>query len=86
MPRRCAICTHPDKEAIDEALVGGTALSVLSAKYRVSEDALGRHKANHLPAKLVMAQAAEEVAQADDLLGQMQDLQARTLAILEAAE
>ncbi len=29
MPRRCAICTHPDKEAIDQALVGGTALSGL---------------------------------------------------------
>jgi hypothetical protein len=40
----------------------------------------------HLPAKLVMAQAAEEVAQADDLLDQVRDLQARTLAILEAAE
>jgi hypothetical protein len=33
-----------------------------------------------------MARAAEEVAEADDLLGQVQDLQARTLAILEAAE
>ena len=58
----------------------------VSSLFAVSEQALRRHKANHLPAKLVMAQAAEEVAQADDLLGQMQDLQARTLAILEAAE
>jgi hypothetical protein len=33
-----------------------------------------------------MAKAAEEVAEADDLLGQVQDLQARTLSILEAAE
>jgi hypothetical protein len=33
-----------------------------------------------------MAQTAEEIAQADVLLDQMQDLQARTLAILEAAE
>jgi hypothetical protein len=33
-----------------------------------------------------MAQAAEEVAQADELLGQIQNLQRRTLAILEAAE
>ena len=74
MPRRCAICTHPDKEAIDEALVEGTALSALAALYRVSDDSLGRHKANHLPAKLVMAQAAEEVAQTDDLLSQVQDL------------
>jgi acetylornithine/succinyldiaminopimelate/putrescine aminotransferase len=87
MPRKCSVCTHPDRVAIDEALVGGTAISALSAKYRdISEDALGRHKANHLPAKLVMAQAAEEVAQADTLLGQVQNLQARTLAILGQAE
>ena len=86
MPRTCTICEHPEVEAIDRALVAGTALSSVSAKYRVSEDAMGRHKANHLPAKLVMAEKAAEVAQADDLLEQVRDLQARTLAILEAAE
>jgi hypothetical protein len=86
VPRSCTTCTHPDREAIDEALVSGSALSALSAKYRVSEDALGRHKANHLPAKLVMAQAAEEVAQADTLLGQVRDLQQRALDILDKAE
>jgi len=68
MPRSCTICTHPDRTAIDEALVGGVAFPALVAEYRVSKDSLSRHKANHLPAKLVMAQAAEEVAQADDLL------------------
>ena len=73
MPRRCAICTHPDKEAIDEALVGGVAFPALVAKYRVSKDSLSRHKGNHLPAKLVMAQAVEEVAKAVDLLSQVQD-------------
>ena len=86
MPRKCAICTHPDKEAIDEALVGGVAFPAVVAKYRVSKDSLSRHKANHLPAKLVMAQAAEEVAQADNLLEQVRDLQGRALAILGKAE
>jgi hypothetical protein len=86
MPRSCNVCSHPDREAIDEALVGGTALSELAAIYRVSDDSLGRHKANHLPAKLVMAHAAEEVAQADTLLGQVRDLQERALAILDKAE
>ncbi len=71
---------------MDEALVSGASLSALSAKYRVSEDALGRHKGNHLPAKLVMAQAAEEVAQADTLLGQVRSLQQRALDILDKAE
>src|SRR3712207_3352489 len=86
MPRKCAVCTHPDREAVDEALVGSVAFRTLVAKYRVSKDSLSRHRAKHLPAKLVMAQAAEEVAQADDLLEQVQNLQSRALAILDKAE
>lgn len=86
MPRRCTVCSHPEREVIDEALVAGTALSALSAKYRVSEDAIGRLKANHLPTKLVMAEKAVEVAQADSLLAQVRDLQTRAYVILDKAE
>ncbi len=86
MPRSCTVCEHPERERIDKALVGDASNRSVASLYDVSEAAVRRHKANHLPAKLVMAQAAEEVAQADDLLGQVQDLQKRTLAILEAAE
>ena len=87
MPRSCTVCNHPNRKEIDEALVQGESSAEIAGRYRtIGERALRRHKANHLPAKLVMARAAEEVAQADDLLGQMQDLQQRTLAILEGAE
>ena len=86
MPRSCTVCNHPNLEDIDRALVAGEANTALSSLFAVSEQALRRHKGSHLPAKLVMAQAAEEVAQADDLLDQLKDLQRRTLAILEAAE
>src|SRR5918999_6011080 len=86
MPRSCTVCEHPEREAIDRALVGDASNRSVASLYDVSEAAVRRHKANHLPAKLVMAERAAEVAQADDLLGQMQDLQQRTLAILEAAE
>ena len=86
MPRSCTICEHPDREAIDRALVGDASNLSVSSLFGVSESAVRRHKANHLPAKLVMAQAAEEVAQADDLLQQVRDLQDRALAILGKAE
>jgi hypothetical protein len=66
--------------------VGETSNLSVSSLFGVSESAVRRHKANQLPARLVMAQAAEEVAEADNLLSQVQDLQSRTLAILEAAE
>jgi hypothetical protein len=86
LPRTCTVCSHLARKAIDEALVEGVAFPALAAKYGVSKDALSRHKAKHLPAKLVMAQAAEEVAQADSLLDQVRDLQARAHRILDKAE
>ncbi len=86
MSRTCTICSTRSRESIDRALVAGAAFPALAAKYRVSEDALGRHKANHLPAALVKAHDSEEVSRADDLLGQVRNLQGRALAILEKAE
>ena len=86
MPRRCSICHHQGLEGINRALVEGIAFPVLVAKYRVSKDALSRHKANHLPATLVKAQEAQAVARADDLLDEVRSLQARALTILDRAE
>ena len=86
MPRVCTVCEHRDREAIDRALVGDASNRSVASLYDVSEAAVRRHKANHLPAKLVMAEQAAEVAEADNLLDQVRDLQSRTLAILEAAE
>jgi hypothetical protein len=55
----CSICKHPERQAIDQALVAGSAtLAALSQQYNLSTSALHRHKA-HLQAK---------VSQAKDLL------------------
>lgn len=86
MPRSCTVCSHPEREAIDRALVEGVAFPALVAEHRVSKDALSRHKANHLPVTLVQAQEAEEVARADKLLDEVRSLQARALTILDKAE
>src|SRR5215212_9072023 len=86
MPRTCTICEHPQRGEIDRALVGGASNRSAASLYDVSEAAVRRHKANHLPAKLVMAQAAEEVAEADSLLDQVRDLQDKALGILAKVE
>ncbi len=86
MARTCTICIHPERQAIDQALVAGGAMRPLAALYRVSPDAIERHAASHLPQALSKAQDAAEVAHADDLLGQLKDLQGRTLGILTQAE
>ena len=85
MPRTCTICTCPDRDDIDRALVAGTALSEVAALFRVSDDALSRHKANHLPATLAKARGAEEAATADGLLSRLRKLNRETAAILKEA-
>ena len=86
MPRSCTICTHNARAEIDRALVAGEAFRHIAARFDTSTGALQRHKADHLPLKLVKAQEAQEVAQADDLLEQVRNLQGRALAILDKAE
>lgn len=87
MPRVCSICKHPDLRAIDEALVTGRgSFRGIARQYRVSPDAVERHRRQHLAAHLVQAQQAQEVTSASSLLEQMMDLQRRTLEILAAPE
>ncbi len=86
MPRSCTVCEHREKGAINRALVTGASNRSVASLYDVSEAAVRRHKANHLPAKLVMAEKAAEVAEAEDLLEQVRALQGRTESILSAAE
>jgi hypothetical protein len=86
MPRTCTICTHPQREDIDAALVAGQeSARRIAALFRVSDDAITRHRA-HIPPALARAQAATEVARADTLLDQVRSLQTRTLDILSKAE
>jgi hypothetical protein len=82
----CTICTRADRQAIDAALVAGESNRRIAAQCRVSENALRRHKAAHLPVKLAKAQEAQDVARADDLLRQVRALQGSALRILIRAE
>ncbi len=86
MPRSCTLCEHPKREEIDRALVGETSNLSISSVFGVSESAVRRHKANHLPATLAKAHGAGEAARGDNLLEQVGDLQRRALGILDRAE
>jgi len=86
MPRTCTICVHAQRAAIDRALVQGVPLRDIAGRHGLSKSAVERHQAEHLPVLLSKAREAEDAAAADDLLAQLRDLHARTLAILDAAE
>jgi hypothetical protein len=85
VPRVCTVCTHPERRAIDLALAVGTAKRELSALFRVSEDAITRHAATHLPATVVKAQEVEDVRQALDVVQQLKAINAASREILTAA-
>lgn len=86
MPRVCTICTHPERAAIDAALVEGEPLRDIARRVAVSKDALARHKADHVPGHVAKAHEAEAVAEADTLLDQLTSLQRKALDLLEKAE
>jgi hypothetical protein len=86
VPLPCSICIHGERAAIDRALIRGVPIPELTARYRVSPDALLRHKHRHLPLRLVKAQAAQEVTDADQLLTEVKGLRAKAFALLFAAE
>ena len=86
MPRRCTICAHPEREAIDAALVRGEPYRAIAKRHGVSHNAVNRHRAAHLPRAMLQASAAADVVHGDNLLQQARDLQAKALGILAKAE
>ncbi len=86
MPRVCTICTHPEKEAINQALVTGEPFRHIAARYGTSTGALQRHKADDLPSIMVKSEEAREVAHADDLVWQIKQLRNKAIGILGKAE
>ena len=84
--RKCSICEHESLEQINTLLLKGETYRKISERFSVSAAALSRHKNQHIPKAMTKAQEAQEVAQADNLLEQVQSLQSRALSILAKAE
>jgi transposase len=86
VPQPCTVCTHDRRADIEAAMLEGTPNRRVAAHYGLSEQAVRRHKRDHLPDRLLLAREAGETASADNLLSQLRDLHARTLAVLGETE
>lgn len=86
MPRVCTVCSHPEREAIDAALIQSTPNRRIAARYTLNEGSVRRHAAAHLPATLTKAAAVAEVTHADDLIAKVRQLEADARRIATAAE
>ena len=60
MPRSCSICTHPQRQAIDQALMAGSALRNIAPRFGTSVTALHRHKHEHLSIDLMQARQPQD--------------------------
>jgi hypothetical protein len=85
VPRTCTICSHPQRQAIDKAIVAGTPLATIATQYHVIDESLRRHRDSHLPQTLVKAAEAEDVRQAIDVLAQLKAINGAALKILADA-
>ncbi len=85
MPQPCTICTHPDRDAIEQAMVTDMPNRAIARQWRVSKDAVARHKEDHLPSRVVKAQEATDLRQAFDVVQQLKAINGVTLAILKGA-
>jgi hypothetical protein len=52
--RKCTVCSHPDRERIDAAIVAGVdSFNALASRFELDDSAIQRHSVTHLPVRLV---------------------------------
>src|SRR5262245_38789993 len=85
MTRRCTVCVHDERDAIDASIVNGAPYRRIATQYQLAEASVRRHVAAHLPEALVLAAEASTAARADQLLEQATGLLTAALDLLEQA-
>ncbi len=77
MARPCTVCRHAERQAIDKALAAGEPCQAVARRFGISADATERHRKAHLPAAILKAQEAADVAAGDQLFDQVKRQQQR---------
>jgi hypothetical protein len=85
MPRTCTICTHPERAEIESQIVAGVPYRNIAKQYGNSPAALVRHVSEHISQEIQASQVAKEEAQALDVVKQLREVNAVTLAIMKEA-
>ncbi len=86
MAMTCTICRHPERDAINAALIAQEPLRSIAKRTGTHAAAIFRHKQSHLPLVLTNAAREVEVVQAMSLLEQVEVFQATALAIMAEAK
>jgi len=67
MGRSCKTCQHPEREAIEKAILAQVPFRSLSKQFGIGETALFRHGATHIKAKLKKSRMLMEYGSAERL-------------------
>ncbi|HZS09425.1 MAG TPA: hypothetical protein VFD58_31625 [Blastocatellia bacterium] len=86
MPRVCTVCSHPERGAIDAVLVAGEPYRSIAKRFGASEQAMFRHKADHIPTILAQAQDAAEMAHGDSVLDELRRCAERLHLLFDACD
>ena len=82
---KCEICTHPDKETINQRLLQGCSVRKVAEEFDVGRMSVQRHRHNHLPHELVKSKKLQEMQEADELVNRIDDLYQQGYEILKEA-
>ena len=86
MPRRCSVCDHPDRLAIETLLLENAPLRDIARQFSLSKDAVARHKESHVTARLASAHAAQEATDAGTIMDRLRALNAEVRSLLSEAK
>jgi transposase len=81
--RTCTICHHPERAAIEAALVAGTSYRHIASQFSVGYKSIERHATDHVKQAIKQSQTAKEEAQALDVIRQLKTINSVTLHVLE---
>jgi hypothetical protein len=86
MAKKCIVCTHPQREAIEKALIAGVSLGNVKVQFEgLNKSSLCRHM-QHLPKSLIKAAEAKEISRADNLIEEIERLRGEAIRISHKAE
>lgn len=84
MPRTCSICAHPERTAIEQAIVAGTSLRHIASQFNAGYKSVERHAdAGHIKASVAAEQVAKDAQRTIDVEKQLLTINAAMFKILK---
>lgn len=86
MPRQCSICSHPQREEIDRAILKGESYRHIASQYDVNYRALQRHKQNgHIGRKIAITEYETKVEYGSSVFEQLDKINRTANTLLDKA-